>query len=87
LNKIPSSVNRTQLDELYSRIFRILKDGIMVGGRRFEFLAFGNSQLRDHGCYMFQSDDNLTADMIREWMGIFDGIKSVAKFAGMRFFS
>jgi RNA-dependent RNA polymerase len=31
---------------------------------------------------MFHSDENLTAQMIREWMGVFDGIKSVAKYAG-----
>ena len=31
---------------------------------------------------MFNSDENLSADMIREWMGVFDGIKTVAKYAG-----
>jgi len=75
-------VDRRQFDEVYARVYRTLKDGLMVGGRHFEFLAFGNSQLRDHGCYMFHSDENLTAEMIREWMGIFEGIKSVAKYAG-----
>jgi len=80
--KIQSSADRKQLDEVYTRVYRTLKNGITVGGRRFEFLAFGNSQLRDHGCYMFSSDEHLSAEMIREWMGIFDGIKSVAKFAG-----
>ena len=80
--KIQSSADRKQLDEVYTRVYRTLKNGITVGGRHFEFLAFGNSQLRDHGCYMFNSNEHLTADMIREWMGIFDGIKSVAKYAG-----
>ena len=32
---------------------------------------------------MFNSDQHLSADMIREWMGIFDGIKTVAKYAGI----
>ena len=80
--KIQSSADRKQLDEIYSRVYRTLKNGITVGGRHFEFLAFGNSQLRDHGCYMFNSDHHLSSDMIREWMGSFDGIKSVAKYAG-----
>lgn len=31
---------------------------------------------------MFNSDQHLSADMIREWMGVFDGIKTVAKYAG-----
>lgn len=55
-----------------------------MGGRHFEFLAFGNSQLRDHGCYMFNSDQDLSSAMIREWMGMFDEIKTVAKYAGNR---
>jgi len=83
--KIQSSADRKPLDEIYTRVYRTLKNGITVGGRHFEFLAFGNSQLRDHGCYMFNSDEHLSADMIREWMGVFDGIKSVAKYAGIPF--
>ena len=81
--KIQSSADRKQLDEVYTRVYRTLKNGISVGGRHFEFLAFGNSQLRDHGCYMFNSDQHLSVDMIREWMGIFDDIKTVAKYAGI----
>jgi RNA-dependent RNA polymerase len=81
--KIQSSADRKQLDEIYTRVYRTLKNGITVGGRHFEFLAFGNSQLRDHGCYMFNSDEHISADMIREWMGVFDGIKTVAKYAGL----
>jgi len=84
-DKIHSSADRKQFDEVYTRVYRTLKNGITVGGRHFEFLAFGNSQLRDHGCYMFHSDEYLSADLIREWMGVFDGIKSVAKYAGVSF--
>ena len=84
-DKIHSSADRKQSDEVYTRVYRTLKNGITVGGRHFEFLAFGNSQLRDHGCYMFHSDEYLSADLIREWMGVFDGIKSVAKYAGVSF--
>jgi hypothetical protein len=36
---------------------------------------------------MFHSDQYLSADLIREWMGVFDGIKSVAKYAGVSFLS
>jgi RNA-dependent RNA polymerase len=36
---------------------------------------------------MFNSDEYLTSDMIRDWMGVFDGIKSVAKYAGLYFLS
>jgi hypothetical protein len=31
---------------------------------------------------MFHSDEHLSADLIREWMGVFDDIKTVAKYAG-----
>jgi RNA-dependent RNA polymerase len=67
--------------ELFTRVQRVLKNGIVVGDRRHEFLAFGNSQFREYGAYFFAPTDNLTPDMIRDWMGDFKPIKTVAKFA------
>ncbi len=31
----------------------VLLDGVRAGGRHFRFLAWSNSQMRDHGCYLF----------------------------------
>lgn len=68
-------------DELFTRVNRVLKNGIVVGDRHYEFLAYGNSQFREHGAYFFAPTSNLTTDMIRSWMGDFRGIKTVAKYA------
>lgn len=55
--------------------------GITVGPKRFEFLGWSNSQLRDHGVFMYAEDKNgNTAESIRSWMGNFTEIKSVPKF-------
>ncbi|CAK3782175.1 RNA-dependent RNA polymerase 1 [Lecanosticta acicola] len=68
------------LDEVYSRIKRTMAYGIWIGDRHYEFLAFGNSQFREHGAYFFCSTPSLSAQMIRDWMGNFRNIKVVAKY-------
>lgn len=68
--------------EIYYRILSILRNGIDIGGRKFEFLAFSSSQLRENSLWMFaRTTTGLTADSIREWMGDFSRIKNVAKYA------
>ncbi|RGB35100.1 RNA dependent RNA polymerase-domain-containing protein [Rhizophagus diaphanus] len=65
---------------LHHRVNYILCHGITIGGRKYEFLAFSDSQLRDHSCWFFSSTDDLTADEVRTRMGIFSTNKSVAKY-------
>ncbi|KAH8661916.1 RNA dependent RNA polymerase-domain-containing protein [Xylariales sp. PMI_506] len=78
LYSVPSSdVNH----QLFNRVFRTLQNGILVGGRRYQFLAFGNSQFREHGAYFFCPTDHQSCDDIRSWMGVFSHIKVVAKYA------
>ncbi len=79
--KIFSSPTSTQQNPLFNRIFRTLANGIKVGGRHFEFLAFGNSQFRENGAYFFAPTDHIDCDQIREWMGDFAHIRVVAKHA------
>lgn len=78
--RINPSQNNT-MDEVFTRIKRAMTNGITVGDRRYEFLAFGNSQFREHGAYFFASLPNLTASHIRAWMGHFSPIKNIAKHA------
>ncbi|KAL8218556.1 hypothetical protein R6Q57_021929 [Mikania cordata] len=66
---------------IYRRILSILRDGIVIGNKKFEFLAFSSSQLRDNSTWMFASTGNLNAAEIRKWMGDFSSIKNVAKYA------
>ncbi|CAI9108920.1 OLC1v1008628C2 [Oldenlandia corymbosa var. corymbosa] len=66
---------------IYYRILSILKDGIVIGQKRFLFLAFSASQLRSNSVWMFASNDELRAEEIRDWMGCFNKIRSISKCA------
>ncbi|XP_040987157.1 RNA-dependent RNA polymerase 2 [Juglans microcarpa x Juglans regia] len=66
---------------IYHRILSVLRDGIVIGAKRFEFLAFSASQLRSNSVWMFASNEKVKAEDIREWMGCFNKIRSVSKCA------
>ncbi|KAJ5372624.1 hypothetical protein N7517_004630 [Penicillium concentricum] len=68
-------------NEIYTRVKRTLANGITIGDRHYEFLAFGNSQFREHGAYFFAPDAGVSAATIRAWMGQFNHIRNVAKYA------
>jgi hypothetical protein len=40
-------------NDIYTRVRQLLRDGVEVAGERFVFLAFSSSQLRDHGCWLY----------------------------------
>ncbi|CAF1163510.1 unnamed protein product [Rotaria sordida] len=69
------------MSKLYDRIKAILINGIGICDRCYEFLAFSSSQLREHCCWMFSSVNNVSASIIRFWMGDFQNIRPVAKMA------
>eukprot|EP00268_Persea_americana_P039530 TRINITY_DN3910_c0_g1_i9.p1 TRINITY_DN3910_c0_g1~~TRINITY_DN3910_c0_g1_i9.p1 ORF type:complete len:976 (+),score=148.08 TRINITY_DN3910_c0_g1_i9:410-3337(+) len=73
-----SDPHRTRI---YDRILAILRDGIVIGDKKFEFLAFSASQLRSSSVWMFASNDAVCAESIRQWMGCFSKIRSVSKCA------
>ncbi|MCO5597438.1 hypothetical protein L7F22_051516 [Adiantum nelumboides] len=72
---------RSERTEVYHRIRKILDEGIMFGGKRYEFLAFSSSQLREHSVWMFASDQTTTCDSIRSWIGNFSNFRNVASCA------
>ena len=80
-NKLQVGKSEESVEEIYDRVRRTLRDGLVVGHRRFEFLATSSSQLREHACWFFASTGYLTADYIRSWMGDFSSIRNVAKYA------
>jgi len=57
------------------RVGKILQEGFLIGGRQFEFLAYSSSSLRDHAVWFMTpfstSSGRVTADLIRENLGIF----------------
>lgn len=73
--------DRDTLNEVFTRVKRVLMNGIIIGDRHYEFLAFGNSQFRENGAYFFCPLPHLSAAKIRKWMGNFGDIKIVAKYA------
>lgn len=79
--KIFSSQDSNKDDNLYTRVHRVMQNGIIIGDRRYRFLAFSNSQFRENGAFFFCETDHVTCDSIREWMGDFRHIRSVGKFA------
>nr|ALM88235.1 RNA-dependent RNA polymerase 1c [Cucumis sativus] len=76
-----SSPENSQRTRVYDRVISILKNGIVIGNKKFEFLAFSASQLRENSFWMFASREGLSAADIREWMGDFHHIRNVAKYA------
>lgn len=69
------------MNEVFTRIYRTMINGITIGDRRYEFLAFGNSQFREHGAYFIAPLPHFSAPSIRRWMGSFKEIRVVAKHA------
>jgi RNA-dependent RNA polymerase len=75
------SVNN-KMTNIFERVRRTLTHGIEMGDRHYKFLAWGNSQLREHGAYFFADLPGvITAGNIRAKMGEFSHEKIVAKRA------
>ena len=67
---------------MYERIKQMLIKGVTICDRKYEFLAFSSSQLREHSCWMFASlKSSVGAQSIRTEMGDFRNIRPLAKYA------
>jgi RNA-dependent RNA polymerase len=81
-SKIFPSSGNNKMQLIFRRVERTLRHGIKFADRHYEFLAWGNSQLREHGAYFFASDKNTpTAASIRAELGKLDHEMIVAKRA------
>lgn len=74
-------LSKSYRTQLYKRILSIVQNGLLIGPKKFEFLAFSASQLRSNAVWMFASNKSLTAQDIRNWMGEFSKIRSISKCA------
>ncbi|XP_035696221.1 probable RNA-dependent RNA polymerase 1 [Branchiostoma floridae] len=72
--------NGDEEEKIFVRVRKVLKKGIKVGNRLYEFLAASNSQLREHGLWFFASDGRNRADSIRDWMGDFSNSRCPATY-------
>ncbi|EHK43013.1 hypothetical protein TRIATDRAFT_225118 [Trichoderma atroviride IMI 206040] len=75
------TMNSHNKEEIWKKLLRTLYEGIQIGDRRYEFLAFGSSQLRQSGAYFFCPTDHISCQDIRQWMGQVSHIRIVAKYA------
>ena len=76
----------TSLDKIFQKRFKsVLRDGIVIGGKRFEFLGFSHSSLRSQLCWFMSSfkfsNGLLDARSIIPLLGDFSKILSPAKCA------
>ncbi|XP_022775726.1 probable RNA-dependent RNA polymerase 1 [Durio zibethinus] len=75
-----TSISDGKHTTVYQRILSTLRNGIVIGDKKFEFLACSSSQLRENSIWMFASKPGLTAVDIREKMGDFHVIRNVASY-------
>lgn len=75
------STDKDTANEVFTRIKRTMQNGIVIGERHYQFLAFGNSQFREGGAYFFAPLPYLHPQQMRAWMGSFTHIKSIAVYA------
>jgi RNA-dependent RNA polymerase len=73
-------------DSVLQRFRNILLQGLSICNRKFVFLAFSSSQLREHGCWLY-CEENLdedgapTAEQIRASVGDLHEIRVASKYA------
>jgi hypothetical protein len=88
-----SVLSARSADIFERRIRPIMRDGVCVAGRRFVFLAYSNSQLREQSCWFYdeaprppgdsesECDPPPSAEEIRRSMGDLSEIKVVGRHA------
>lgn len=74
---LSSGVGKEQ-SPVYDRILSVMREGVVLAGKKYEFLAFSSSQLREQSFWMFASSEGITPQAIRAWMGDFLNIRNVA---------
>ncbi|KAJ6784271.1 hypothetical protein PWT90_03912 [Aphanocladium album] len=72
--------DRHNNNDVWDRLLRVLFKGIRIGDRIYEFLAFGNSQLREGSVTFFCPTAHVSCDDVRKWLGNFSHIRNIAKF-------
>ena len=72
-----------------ARVHRALKHGLIIGGRKYVFLAASASQLKEHSCWFFaelskteNGGKKFGVQDILQWMGNLEKERVIAKHAG-----
>ena len=84
------SASACSLDKAVAVITEFMHQDLVIGRRRrYHFLGCSNSQMREHGFWMYASDGKHTVDSIRQWMGDLSHERCVAAYVSRlgQFFS
>ena len=72
-------------DDLSSDVENVIKqsllDGMTLNGRKYEFLAYSSSQLKEFSVWMVCPEHGETIAKMRGWMGVFSACKTPSKYA------
>jgi len=83
------SASACSLEKPVKAITEFLHENLAIGNRRYHFLGCSNSQMREHGFWMYSRDGRHTIDSIRQWMGDLSHERCVATYVSRlgQFFS
>jgi RNA-dependent RNA polymerase len=68
-------------DPVVSRIITRIHSGVVLNGRRYNFLAYSSSQLKDSSLWMVCPEGRWTVQRMRESLGNFSMCKTASKYA------
>ena len=83
------SASACSLAKPVKAITDFMRRDLVIGDRRYHFLGCSNSQMHEHGFWMYASDGRHTVDSIRQWMGDLSHERCVATYVSRlgQFFS
>ena len=83
------SASACSLEKPVKAIIEFMRKDLAIGDRRYHFLGCSNSQMREHGFWMYSSDGRHTVFGIRQWMGDLSHERCVATYVSRlgQFFS
>ncbi|CAO3637780.1 unnamed protein product [Mucor hiemalis] len=82
-SSLPPDDNEATLSidgKVYDRIYNVLRKGLCIAGRVYEFLGTSIDDMRDHQCWFFAPTEKLNRADILSWRGDFREIKRVSTF-------
>lgn len=83
MSKLTINMFSADPEIMESCVTKNMKNGLRIGSRKYDFLAWSSSQLREHGVWMYAENENEkgeTATHIRDSMGDFSHIHCIPKY-------
>lgn len=72
--------SETHNDKIYDRIYQVLRKGLRIARRDYDFLGTSIDDLRAHQCWFFAKTDEISRTDILNWMGDFRELTKVTDF-------